>query len=147
MQLSQLAFSSFEGQRNNSTVNENQRYESFLCMTLAEIMLPGSSFVSWGLCSSKAILGLKILSESRVDCYWVRQFRVKALNLCVPSLERQREGAKPVLPVYLQSKQILLKQVKRLKTSGGWVLKERETVRGVDTLQDIWAGSSPCASA
>lgn len=27
---------------------------------MAEILLPGSLFMSWGLCSSKAILGLKI---------------------------------------------------------------------------------------
>jgi len=44
-------------------VNESQKYVNrCTCrgMGSAEILLPGSSFVSWGWCSSKAILGLRI---------------------------------------------------------------------------------------
>lgn len=52
-ELSSLAFSSLliEGQRTNATVKENQKYvnpSTYRGMALAKILLPGSSFMSWG---------------------------------------------------------------------------------------------------
>lgn len=93
---------SFEGQRNNSTgmkirdMSPSHAWSWQKSRSQALHLCPGAYV------PVRQFLVLKLLfylpPESRVDCYWVRQFRAEVLYLC--SITKQREGATPVLHVF-----------------------------------------------
>lgn len=116
-------------------MNENQKYvnpSTYRGMASAEILLPGSSFMSWGWCSSKAILGLKIALLPFPQ-------KVKQVAIELDNSELKLSQSLRFLPmkgkgreqsqccIYLQSKQIkkgslLLKQVMWLVAPDGRIL-------------------------
>lgn len=80
--------------------------------------------MSWGLCSSKAILGLKIAllpfpQKAEEIGTELGQFRAKAFSVGVFYRWKGKGREQSQCYIYLQSKQVLLKQVMWLIAPGG----------------------------